>query len=256
VTRLFHHGRLELYLVVVFAMLLAALVVPLWAVGGVPAWPDAPSLTFYEWGVVLLAAIGIVAVVFARTRLFAVVALGVQGLAVALLFMLFGAPDLSFTQFMVEILSVVILALVMTKLNLDTEDGRQFEDLLRDGGLALLCGIGIAMLLIAVVRTPFDARLSDFFEAASYPLAHGRNIVNVILVDFRGLDTLGEIAVIMTAGIAVLALLRRREGPRPAPVVEEPVPAEAPKPRRTRRRKAAPASETPGGDPAPEAPAS
>ncbi len=212
VTRVLHHGRLELYLVAVFGLFLVALVGPLWFVGGVPPLPDAPALTFYEWGAVLVCALGIAAVVFARTRLFAIIALGVQGLAVALIFMLFGAPDLSFTQFMVEVLSVVILALVMTKLQLETEDPRYLEDLLRDGGLALLCGIGVTLLLLAVLRNPFDARLSEFFAAASYPLAHGRNIVNVILVDFRGLDTLGEIAVVMTAGVAILALLRRPQG--------------------------------------------
>ena len=57
---------------------------------------------------------------------------------------------------------------------------------------------------------PFDARLSDFFAEHSRAIAHGRNIVNVIIVDFRGLDTLGEIAVVMVAGLAILALLRVR----------------------------------------------
>ena len=65
-------------------------------------------------------------------------------------------------------------------------------------------------LLLRVLQGPFDGRLSEFFAANSLAVAHGRNIVNVILVDFRGLDTLGEIAVVMTAGIAVLALLRRQ----------------------------------------------
>ena len=57
-------------------------------------------------------------------------------------------------------------------------------------------------------RGALDPRLSDFFNANSAPVAHGRNVVNVILVDFRALDTLGEIAVVMTAGIAILALIR------------------------------------------------
>jgi multicomponent Na+:H+ antiporter subunit A len=259
ITRAVHHGRLELYLVIVFVLLLVALVMPHWMIGGVPALPDAPSLTFYEWGIVLLAAIGIFAVVFAKTRLFAIIALGVQGFAVAVIFMLFGAPDLSFTQFMVEVLSVAILALVMTKLNLDASDGRHGEDLIRDGGLALLCGAGLTLLLVAVVRNPFDPRLSEFFEAASYPLAHGRNIVNVILVDFRGLDTLGEISVVVGAGIAVLALLRKRP-PRPVATVDvepaEALVAEAPKPARRRARKAKPKVATPDTGPAPEGQAS
>ncbi|MDP1731685.1 MAG: proton-conducting transporter membrane subunit, partial [Devosia sp.] len=208
ITRFWHHGQLELYLVVIFAMFAMAIIVPLWSMGGFPSSVPFPDLTLHEWGVVLIAAIGIAIVVSARTRLFAIVALGIQGIAVALLYLLFGAPDLSFTQFMVEILSVVILTLVMTRLRLDQHDQRQFEDLLRDGGLALVCGLGVTALLFAVLEGTFDPRLSDFFNANSAPVAHGRNIVNVILVDFRGLDTLGEISVVMTAGIAILALIR------------------------------------------------
>jgi multicomponent Na+:H+ antiporter subunit A len=160
--------------------------------------------------------------VLARTRLFAILALGIQGLAVALIYMLFGAPDLSFTQFMVEVLSVVILALVMTRLNLHDEDVRPLEDLLRDGGLALCCGAGVTVLLFAVLQGVFDPRLGAFFNANSAMLAHGRNVVNVILVDFRGLDTLGEISVVMTAGIAILALIRGAKKSKPAEVETAP----------------------------------
>src|SRR5690606_22043447 len=139
----------------------------------------------YEWGILAIAAAGIITVLLAHTRLFAILALGIQGLALAMIFLLFGAPDLGFTQFMVEFLSVVILALVMTKLHLDRRDVREFEDLLRDGSIALLCGIGVTALLFAVLQGTLDPRLSDFFNANSVPIAHGRNIVNVILVDFR-----------------------------------------------------------------------
>jgi multicomponent Na+:H+ antiporter subunit A len=222
VTRLLHHGRLEIYLVTVFAAFAMALILPLVLLGGydvlMPAaelgnwsaqleWPD---LQLYEWGVILLALIGLGAVVLAPNRLTAIVALGIQGAAVALIFLLFGAPDLAFTQFMVEVLSVVILALVMTRLRLDERDPRPFEDLARDGLLALVCGVGVSLLLMVVLSGTLDTRLSDLFIATSVPIAHGSNIVNVILVDYRGFDTLGEISVVMTAGIAIMVLLRRR----------------------------------------------
>ena len=212
--RLLQHGRLELYLVVVFAMLALALTVPLWSLGGVPGeLPGFPKLDFTQWGALAITGLGVLTVLLARTRLFAIVALGVQGLGVAVIFLLAGAPDLSFTQFMVEALSVVILALVMTRLHLERQDPRELEDLLRDGGIALVCGIGLSVLLFTVLDRVLDTRLGDFFNASSAPLAHGRNVVNVILVDFRGLDTLGEIAVVMTAGIAILVLLRARRKP-------------------------------------------
>ena len=209
-TRLFHNGRLELYLVLVFAALAIVLLVPLWALGGWPAWPRVAPLTFYEWGAFALAVAGVVTVVVARSRLFAIIALGIQGLAVSLIFVFFGAPDLGFTQLLVEVLSVVVLALIMTRLHLSSSDPRPYEDWLRDGALAIICGVALTTLLLRVLQGPFDGRLSEFFAANSLAVAHGRNIVNVILVDFRGLDTLGEIAVVMTAGIAVLALLRRQ----------------------------------------------
>jgi multicomponent Na+:H+ antiporter subunit A len=217
-TRAFHHGRLELYVVVVLASLGLVLLVPLWTMGGWLSLPAFAGVRFYEWGIVAMAAAGVVMVAFAPTRLGAIIALGVQGLAVALIFMLFGAPDLSFTQLMVETLSVVILALAMTRLRLSVDDPRPYEDLARDGILALVIGIGTSLLLLRVLEGAFDGRLSDFFAQHSVEIAHGHNIVNVILVDFRGLDTLGEITVVMTAGIAVLALLRRqhkREVPKP-----------------------------------------
>ena len=208
VTRTLHHGRLEVYLTVVFFMLALVVIGPLWLLGGIPRLPAFPDLRFYEWGVIAMAAIGLVTVVVAQTRLFAILALGVQGLAVAALYLLFGAPDLSFTQFMVEILSVVILALVMTRLQLESADPRPLEDFIRDGAIALMCGLSLTMLLFTVLDGTLDPRLGDFFNLYSVHEAHGHNIVNVILVDFRGLDTLGEICVVMTAGIAILALIR------------------------------------------------
>jgi multicomponent Na+:H+ antiporter subunit A len=223
--RAFHHGRLEFYTIVAFALLIIGMLVPLGTLNGWPALPRLVNLTIYEWGAVALAAAGVATVVAARTRLGAIIALGVQGAAVALLFLFFGAPDLAFTQFMVETLSVVILALVMARLNLSTHDRRVFEDLARDGTLAVLSGIAVSLVLLRTLEGAFDGRLSEFFAESSYALAHGRNIVNVILVDFRGLDTLGEICVVMTAGIGVLAMLRRQHKRQPSMSAAEPTPA-------------------------------
>lgn len=228
-TRGWHHGRLELYLFVVFVMLALALLVPV-LIGGLPPLLPAGWPTLYEWPVIVLAAAGSIAVLTARTRLTAVVSLGVQGLAVALLYLLFGAPDLAFTQLMVEVLSVVILALVMTRLALEKRDTREFQDLARDGVVALACGIGAMLTLAVVTSGTLPDTLSRFFTENSVGLAHGHNIVNVILVDFRGLDTLGEITVVMTAGIAILALLRR-----PARRKAEAAQAPPAKPKRARR---------------------
>ncbi|SFV35993.1 multicomponent Na+:H+ antiporter subunit A [Devosia crocina] len=232
VTRFLHHGNLEYYLVVVFLALGIALFWPLVSLGGLD-WitPTAelgdwsqrlvlPDLLPYEWAVLLLAVVGLLAVLIASSRLIAILSLGVQGTALALIFLLFGAPDLAFTQLMVEILSVIILTIVMTNLRLDARDHRPFEDWARDGTLAIVCGAGVSLLLMLVLTGTLDTRLSDFFTQTSVPIAHGANIVNVILVDYRGFDTLGEISVVMGAGIAILALLRRRKGSVATPPVE------------------------------------
>jgi len=210
VTRFIQPGRLEIYLTVTFIVVAAALLTPLLLLDEMPAWPGWPDLFFYEWALMIIAVIGLFAVIIARTRLVAIVSLGIQGFAVAMIFMIFGAPDLSFTQFMVETLSVVILALVMTRLKLAYQDHRSHLQMIKDGVIAIACGAGFMLLLLTVTQGVFDPRLSEFFAANSRVIAHGRNIVNVIIVDFRGLDTLGEIAVVMIAGLAILALIRVR----------------------------------------------
>ncbi|WP_117190550.1 putative monovalent cation/H+ antiporter subunit A [Rhizobium terrae] len=213
VTRLVQPGRLEVYLTATFVLLGTTLLLPPFLFGELPAipvWPD--GVLVQEAAFLIIAAIGIAAVLRARDRLTAIVSLGIQGFAVAVIFLLLGAPDLSFTQFMVETLSVVILTLVMTRLRLSNRDHRLLGQKLLDGTIAVACGLGFTALLLKSVETPFDPVLTDFFNAYSKVVAHGANVVNVIIVDFRGTDTLGEIAVVMITGLAVLALIRVRAG--------------------------------------------
>src|SRR5690606_11699295 len=146
-------------------------------------------------------------------RLPAIASLGIQGFAVAVIFLLFGAADLSFTQFMVETLSVVILTLVMTRLRLSSADHRPLPKLLVDTTIAIAIGLGFTLFLLKATQAPFNAYLTEFFNAYSKVIAHGANVVNVIIVDFRGTDTLGEISVVMITGLAVLALIRVRAKP-------------------------------------------
>lgn len=213
ITRGVQNGRLDSYLTMTFIFVGVVLIWPMTHFDELPNWPELPQMHFYEWVVLAMAIIGIGAVITAENRLTAIVSLGIQGFAVALLFLLFGAPDLSFTQFMVETLSVVILALVMTRLRLTPRDRRPIGQTLLDGSVAIFCGIGFAMLLLSSLQVPFDSTLPEFFNQHAASIAHGRNIVNVILVDFRGVDTLGEIGVVAVAGLAILAMVRIRVFP-------------------------------------------
>lgn len=210
ITGVVQDGKLDHYMTVTFVAVAAALLIPMIAFGELPSMPSFPAMPFYEWVVLLIGVIGLGAVVYARDRLTAIVSLGIQGFAVALLFMLMGAPDLSFTQFMVETLSVVILALVMTRLRLSATDHRPTRDKIGDLVVSGVCGTALGLMLLKVTQVPFNGELSEFFAQNSRVIAHGRNIVNVIIVDFRGTDTLGEIAVVMITGLAILALVRIR----------------------------------------------
>lgn len=207
VTRKIQSGRLDHYMTTAFAVIAFALLAPMIANDAMPAMPRFPVLRFHEWVAAGMLVAGLYAVLAAHDRLTAIVSLGIQGLAVALIFIMLGAPDLSFTQFMVETLSVLILALAMTRLKLTAADRRPWRVALKDASVAILCGAGFALLLQRIVERPLDMVLPEFFTRHSYALAHGQNIVNVIIVDFRGIDTLGEIAVVLTTGLAILALI-------------------------------------------------
>jgi multicomponent Na+:H+ antiporter subunit A len=137
----------------------------------------------------------------------AVICLGTVGYGVALTFMFFGAPDLAMTQFSVETLTVVIFVLVFRHFG---NFGMTSPPLIRWRDATIAAGFGLifATLTLLVGSNGSTSRLSNFFVDAAPKLAHGRNIVNVILVDFRALDTLGEITVLVTAAIGVHALLR------------------------------------------------
>lgn len=213
VTRRLQNGRLDTYMAATFLLLAFVLIGPPFLYGELARAPVFPQdIPLHELAIMAIAAIGLVTVVLAKDRLTAIVSLGIQGFSVAVIFLLYGAPDLAFTQFMIETLAVVILALVMTRLRLSPSDHRPFRETLPDAAIALACGLGATLLLLKVTEGPFNTALSDFFIQYSKTIAHGANVVNVIIVDFRGTDTLGEIAVVMIAALAILSLVRLRAG--------------------------------------------
>jgi len=158
---------------------------------------------------------GAAGTVVAGSRLAAVVALGVTGFGVALLFLVFGAPDLAMTQLAVETLSVLLFVAVLRRLpRLQSRSAPRARAV--DALLAGATGAVMAGLVLAVHAEPLRSRLAPFFRESSLVLAKGRNVVNVILVDFRGLDTLGEITVLGVAALGVWSLVRLRLSSRGA----------------------------------------
>ena len=142
-----------------------------------------------------------------RQRFIALVTIGVVGLVVSLAFVKFSAPDLALTQLSVEIVTIVLLLLALYFLPQQAAPERDRARLWRDGLIALLAGGGTAALAWAVLTRPYDT-IAGYFLQNSVPGGGGSNVVNVILVDFRGYDTLGEITVLALAGLGIVALLQ------------------------------------------------
>ncbi len=170
-----------------------------------------PAAEVNQWLLVLLIFSAVGAVLITRSALLAICALSVAGAGIALIFLTFGAPDLALTQLLVETLTVIIVSIVLLHLpNLEPQRRENMARRIGDGVLSITVGTLVTLLLLSVLSHPLDRSMTTFFETCSYVAAHGRNVVNVILVDFRSLDTLGEIIVVATAGLNGYALIQKR----------------------------------------------
>ena len=219
-TRRLQSGVQRHYLLIVFATLGLCLAVTLWIKNVVP-WPvRLADATFLDWSLAALVAVASVVIIRTRSRLLGICALGVVGMSTALIFLTFGAPDVAMTQLIVETLVTVIVAIVLLKLpDFRNEIWPSRSARVRNGIVAVAVGASVTLVLLAVTMSPPQPDIRNYFERTAVPGGQGRNIVNVILVDFRALDTMGEITVLAIAGAAVFALLlppsRRREGVPP-----------------------------------------
>jgi multicomponent Na+:H+ antiporter subunit A len=211
-TRLFQSGYLRYYVLMAIMLTVGLAGHSLLSHGPVRTLA-LTGVRFHEAALAVLILMAAMMAVHTRSRLAAIVALGVVGYGVALIFVLFGAPDLAMTQFLIETLLVILFVLVFYHLPgfgiLSRPRARA-----RDATLAILFGAVITALVLSVATIPRDDVLPQFYAANSVALAHGHNIVNVILVDFRALDTLGEITVLAVAGVGVFALLKLRMAKR------------------------------------------
>jgi multicomponent Na+:H+ antiporter subunit A len=202
-----HAASLRTYIMVIVA---ASSVVGAAALLTVPTLGSAvprTSITAHDALIVIIIIAGAIAATVARSTMAAVLSLGAVGYGVAMTFLGFGAPDLAMTQFSVETLTVLIYVLVFRHFRTLGELSPRLVRA-RDGVIAVGIGIFITALLLSVATTETAPALREYFAELGPTLGHGRNIVNVILVDFRAFDTLGEITVLATAAIGVRGLLR------------------------------------------------
>ncbi len=210
-TLVLQSGYLRRYLAVIVLSAVGLVMGTLFATGSAAIPSGLMELRLYEVGVVALILAGAGLAVMTNNRLAAIAALGVVGFSMALLYVIFGAPDLAMTQFAVETLTVILFVSVLYRLPGFSRFTGQASRL-RDALIALAAGGMMTALVLATLAVPTPSALTQFFAENSLAAAKGRNVVNVILVDFRGLDTLGEIVVLTVAALGVMALLGLRLG--------------------------------------------
>lgn len=210
-TRRLQSGIQRRYILTVFATLALSVGVTLVVKDAIHLPSEMPAVTFVEWALVAVIAASVLTTIMTSSRLLAICALGVVGTAISLVFLLRGAPDVAMTQLIVETLVVVIVAIALLKLpDFRAEIRQPRSERWRDAAVALAVGTVTTLVLLAVTARPPQLELTEYFESMAVPGGHGHNIVNVILVDFRAMDTLGEISVLVIAAAAVCALVRRR----------------------------------------------
>ncbi|HUG47195.1 MAG TPA: putative monovalent cation/H+ antiporter subunit A [Candidatus Limnocylindria bacterium] len=200
------NGYLRHYLVVTLVTGIGLVSAALLRASGLEWGLGRLDLRVTEVGLAVLVLVGAFVAVRSQSRMGTVAALGVVGFGIALIYLNFGAPDLAMTQVLIETLTVIVFVLVLYHLpSFSTERPRPR---VRDAAVSLGFGAMMTALVLFTLTPEVRESISRFFLERSLPDAHGRNVVNVILVDFRALDTMGEIAVLALAGLGVFVLLR------------------------------------------------
>lgn len=212
-TATIQNGYLRSYITTIVLTLTGLLSLTLWRNGPTLDLADRvqqlQGIRLYEVVLLLLMISGLVFLFRTRSRLTSIAIMGIIGYSAALLFILFGAPDVAATQLLIETLTVVIFVLILHKLppfRYLTHAGQRYLYIL----VSLAFGAMMTYVLLLAKQYPMDSKLKSYFGENSYVLGKGHNIVNVILVDFRAMDTMGEIVVLAVAAIGILALLKLR----------------------------------------------
>lgn len=207
-TRFFHNGYLRVYIMFIVIFFTGIVGYKLFA--DVPLrvnTEDLSAFRIYEFTVFVITIIAIYFITSTTSRLTSIAALGVIGYSICLIFVFYGAPDLAMTQFAIDTLTVVLFVLVLFKLPpflKFTNKKIQF----RDGVISVCFGILISLITLQALVSPADKSVSKFYADNAYILAKGKNVVNVILVDFRGFDTMIETIVLSIAAVGVYSILK------------------------------------------------
>jgi multicomponent K+:H+ antiporter subunit A len=203
------NGSLQRYLVIMLVVVLLCAGWPLFEMQQLAgSMPRTPVDVHNGIGAGLLIIGALATVLWHRSRMVSLLMLSIVGLMVSVLFTRFSAPDLALTQLTVEVVTIILLMLALFFLPQYTPKESSSLRILRDLAIASTLGVVIASICYALLTRPLDS-ISDFFIANAKIGGGGTNVVNVILVDFRGFDTLGEITVLGIAALGIFKVLSR-----------------------------------------------
>jgi len=173
---------------------------------------EAIEMYVFEIVLGLIMTIALIFILSLKSEIGSILSLGIVAIVVSIIFLEYGAPDLAITWFLVDTLTVTLFVLVIHKLP-KTVVPKSKLAAFRDAVISLGIGGLITAILFSLTYNPLNSKLKSFYAAKSYTEAHGKNIVNVILVDFRALDTFGEIAVLSIAALGVFAMIGYSSNP-------------------------------------------
>ncbi|KIX90609.1 cation:proton antiporter [Staphylococcus microti] len=210
ITRTYMTGFIRNNLVIIFSMMILITFVTLVFVPFTFDFVKVSPVRLYEMISVITIIVAATMIMFARSRLFSIIMLSAVGYSMAIFFIFFNAPDLALTQFVVETISTALFLLCfyhlpnMSRYNETTS--------YKIGNIIVSIGVGAVVTILGLIaygNRHFDS-ISSFYKEHVYDLAQGKNMVNVILVDFRGLDTLFESSVLGIAGMGIYTLIKLR----------------------------------------------
>jgi multicomponent Na+:H+ antiporter subunit A len=214
-TGLLQSGYLKFYVMMTLGFLALSFGYPFVLKAGAMLGPlDLGAIEPFEALLIYLMIFGAVAVPFAGQPLIAVLTLGFVGLLVSFLFVMLQAPDLALTQLLIETASLILFLLVLRHLPAFGREVISRWVRLRDIGISTVVGALVVVLLLIANSQTLYPPIASYFLEQSLRLGGGRNVVNVIVVDFRGYDTMGEITVLSIAAVGVYALIKLRREPR------------------------------------------
>jgi multicomponent K+:H+ antiporter subunit A len=203
----FDNGSLQRAVFWLFFVALVFSMVPLMELDmTIGARPQIPIDFVMIAGATLLCVSSVATVVWHHQRLIAILLLSVVGMVVAIAFALFSAPDLALTQLSVEVVTIVLLLLALHFLPQRIRNFSSPNRIIRDASVAVLIGGVVGTITFALITRPLES-ISGYFVDNAKALGGGTNIVNVILVDFRGFDTYGEISVLAIAALGISKLV-------------------------------------------------